>query len=352
MKVAFITGITGQDGSYLAELLLEKGYVVYGMKRIHSLINTSRIDDILNKIHLMYGDMNDGISILNILSKIKETHFSNVGEMDRFEIYNLAAQSHVQISFSMPEYTAEADALGVLRLLEALRNLNMAAYTRLYQASTSEMFGMVQEIPQKETTSFYPRSPYGVAKLYGHWIIKNYRESYNIFACSGILFNHESPRRGQNFVTRKITIAIANILHGNQKTIELGNIDSLRDWGHAKDYVYGMWLMLQQDKPDDYILSTGKQYSVRHFIEEAFKIVGKHIVWEGKDVNEKGYDSVTGELLININPYYFRPSEVDTLLGDYTKAKTLLGWEPTIPFQELVKEMVESDISDTSSKIE
>jgi GDPmannose 4,6-dehydratase len=347
MKIAFITGITGQDGSYLAELLLDKGYTVYGLKRNHSYINTTRIDHILHKLHLFYGDMNDGYSIMSVLSSIKSKHFSSESQTNRLEIYNLAAQSHVHISFSMPEYTAMSDGIGVLKILETVRNLDMIRYTRVYQASTSEMFGLVQEIPQKETTPFYPRSPYGVAKLYGHWIIKNYRESYGMFACSGILFNHESPRRGNNFVTRKITIGIANIMKGNQKTIELGNIDALRDWGHAKDYVHGMWLMLQQEKPDDFILSSGEQYSVRTFIESAFRVVGKRIRWEGEGVDEKGYDDTTNEVLISINPSYFRPSEVESLLGDCTKAKTMLGWNKTTTFDELVKEMVEYDLNNT-----
>ena len=347
--IAFITGITGQDGSYLSELLLEKGYIIYGMKRQHSNINTSRIDHLRNRIHLFYGDMNDTTSITNCLSIIKGKHFTTDNPSLVLEIYNLAAQSHVQVSFSIPEYTAQTDGLGTLRLLEAIRNLNMIKYARIYQASTSEMFGLVQEIPQKETTPFYPRSPYGVSKLYSHWIIKNYREAYNIFACSGILFNHESPRRGQNFVTRKISIGVANIMKGVSKTIELGNIDALRDWGHAKDYVEGMWLMLQQDKPDDYILSTGEQHSVREFIELAFSHVGKIIVWEGKGVDEVGKDSVSGDILISINPSYYRPSEVDTLLGDCSKAKSVLKWENRTSFKELVKEMVDYDLSLRSS---
>jgi GDPmannose 4,6-dehydratase len=340
MHVAFITGITGQDGSYLAELLLEKGYTVYGLKRNHSYINTTRIDHILPKLNMFYGDMNDGHSLVSALSKIK----AQIGDApSRLEIYNLAAQSHVHVSFAMPEYTAISDGVGVLKLLEAVRNLQMSSYTRIYQASTSELFGLVQETPQKETTPFYPRSPYGVAKLYGHWIIKNYRESYGMYACSGILFNHESPRRGQNFVTRKITIGIANIQKGKQSPIELGNLDALRDWGHAKDYVYGMWLMLQQEKPDDYILSTGEQYSVRTFIEKAFGVVGRTIRWEGAGAAEKGFDAATGQVLIVINPYYFRPAEVESLLGDCTKAKEQLGWKKNISFDDMVREMVEYD---------
>lgn len=340
MRVAFITGITGQDGSYLAELLLDKGYTVYGLKRNHSYINTTRIDHILPRLTMFYGDMNDGHSLVSALSKIK----TQIGDAPgRLEIYNLAAQSHVHVSFAMPEYTANSDGVGVLKLLEAVRNLQMSSYTRIYQASTSELFGLVQETPQKETTPFYPRSPYGVAKLYGHWIVKNYRESYGMFACSGILFNHESPRRGQNFVTRKITIGVANILKGSQTPIELGNLDALRDWGHAKDYVYGMWLMLQQEHPDDYILSTGEQYSVRTFIEKAFGVVGRTVRWEGAGADERGYDAATGQVLITINPYYFRPAEVESLLGDCTKAKEQLGWKKNISFDELVREMVEYD---------
>ena len=343
-KIAFITGITGQDGSYLTELLLEKDYIVYGMKRRHSYINTSRIDHLLSKIHLFYGDMNDAISITHILSKIKEKHFSEPTSNGRLEIYNLAAQSHVQISFDVPEYTAESDALGTLRILEAIRNLSMSSYTRFYQASTSEMFGLVQEIPQKETTPFYPRSPYGVAKLYAHWIVKNYREAYGLYACSGILFNHESPRRGQNFVTRKITLAVANIIQGKQDSMAMGNIDSYRDWGHARDYVMGMWLMLQQDVADDFVLATGKQYSVRDFIEAAFATVAIQLQWVGSGSMEKGYDASTGKMLVEIDPHYYRPAEVETLLGDSTKAKTVLGWRHTVEFLELVKEMVESDL--------
>jgi len=352
MKVALITGITGQDGSYLSEFLLEKGYVVYGMKRLHSFINTMRIDHILDKIKLFYGDMTDTASITNILSSIKNKHFSDGINGSVLEIYNLAAQSHVQVSFSIPEYTAQADALGILRLLEAVRNLNMIEIVKVYQASTSEMFGLVQEIPQKESTPFYPRSPYGVSKLYSHWIVKNYREAYNMFACSGILFNHESPRRGQNFVTRKITIGVSNIMKGKSKTITLGNIDSLRDWGHARDYVEGMWLMLQQDRPDDYILSTGEQHSVREFIEIAFARVGKTIKWEGEKEGERGLDSKTGDILIQISPAYYRPTEVDSLLGDCTKAKTNLSWKHKTSFLELVHEMVDHDMSDMSSNID
>ena len=344
-NIAFITGITGQDGSYLAELLLEKGYIVYGMKRRHSYINTTRIDHILDKVHLFYGDMNDSISITHILSKIKNNHFSSATNVDRLEIYNLAAQSHVQISFDVPEYTAESDALGTLRILEAIRNLGMIPYTRFYQASTSEMYGLVQETPQKETTPFYPRSPYGVAKLYAHWIVKNYREAYGMYACSGILFNHESPRRGQNFVTRKVSLAVAARVKGSRAVLTMGNIDSFRDWGHARDYVAGMWLMLQQNTPDDFVLATGKQYSVRTFIEAAYTHVGVTLRWEGSGSMEKGYNAATGELILEISPDYYRPTEVDSLLGDSTKAQNILGWRHTVGFLDLVAEMVNADIN-------
>ena len=341
--VAFITGITGQDGSYLAEFLLDKGYTVYGMKRQHSYINTTRLDHILPRIKLFYGDMNDATSITHILSSIKNNHFVGTDKCARLEIYNLAAQSHVQISFALPEYTAQSDAIGTLRILEAIRNLDMTTYCRFYQASTSEMFGLVQETPQTERTPFYPRSPYGVAKLYAHWIVKNYREAYNMFACSGILFNHESPRRGQNFVTRKITIGIANIMKGTSDKIVLGNLDALRDWGHAKDYIEGMWLMLQHETPDDFILSTGEQHSVREFIELAFAHVGKSIHWVGVGLDEKGLDAA-GNIMIEVSPVYYRPTEVDSLLGDCSKAKTVLSWTHKISFQDLVKEMVDYDV--------
>ena len=344
-RIAFITGITGQDGSYLTELLLEKGYIVYGMKRQHSFINTTRIDHLLGKITLFYGDMNDATSLTQILSQIKVNHNLSTSNSTQLEIYNLAAQSHVQVSFAVPEYTAESDGLGTLRLLEAIRNLQIVSVVKFYQASTSEMFGLVQETPQKETTPFYPRSPYGVAKLYSHWIVKNYREAYGMFACSGILFNHESPRRGQNFVTRKITLGIANILNGKDKHIVLGNIDSLRDWGHARDYVEGMWLMLQQEKPDDFVLSTGEQHSVREFIEVAFLHVGKSIRWIGTGIDEVGIDTSNNEILIQISPIYYRPTEVDSLLGDSTKANTMLSWKHKTKFIDLVKEMVDSDLS-------
>jgi GDPmannose 4,6-dehydratase len=347
-RVAFITGITGQDGSYLAELLLRKDYVVYGLKRRHSYINTTRVDHLRGKVRMFYGDMNDAVSLTHILSKIKEAHFvERVGGApiaQRLEVYNLAAQSHVQISFQVPEYTAESDGIGTLRLLEAVRHLGLAQYTRFYQASTSEMFGLVQEVPQKETTPFYPRSPYAAAKLYAHWIVKNYREAYGLYACSGILFNHESPRRGENFVTRKITLGIAKILENIEDCLVVGNIDALRDWGHAQDYVEGMWRMLQQPEPDDYVLATGEQHSVREFIVKAFALVKMPIRWEGTGVNEKGYDAVTGKLLVRISPDFYRPTEVETLLGDPTKARTQLGWTHTTGFDQLVKEMVTADL--------
>jgi GDPmannose 4,6-dehydratase len=340
MRVAFITGITGQDGSYLAEILLDKNYEVWGMLRRSSSINTSRIDHIFNKITLRYGDLTDATCIFNILNEIKNKYGD---KLERFEIYNLAAQSHVKVSFELPEYTANVDAFGTLKILEAIRQLNFGSNTRFYQASTSEMFGKVQEIPQKETTPFYPRSPYGVAKLYAYWIVKNYRESYNIYACNGILFNHEGIRRAHNFVTRKITIGLGKILKGETDRLVMGNIDSERDWGHAKDYCYGMWLMLQHDEPDDYILATGIKYSVRDFIEKAFSLKNINIKWKGQGIDEIGYDENTGRELIFIDQKYFRPAEVDELLGDPTKAKTVLGWKPKISFDELVKEMVDGD---------
>jgi GDPmannose 4,6-dehydratase len=343
-RVAFITGITGQDGSYLAELLLSKGYAVYGIKRRQSYINTTRVDHLRGKVHLFYGDMNDAASLLHVLSKIKETHFSGAQKAQRLEVYNLAAQSHVQVSFQVPEYTAESDGMGTLRLLEALRGLELFPYTRFYQASTSEMFGLVQEIPQKETTPFYPRSPYAAAKLYAHWIVKNYREAYGLYACSGILFNHESPRRGENFVTRKITLGIAKMLEGLEGPLTLGNLDALRDWGHAADYVEGMWRMLQQPTADDYVLATGEQHSVREFIEVAFGFVGKQIRWEGTGSNEKGFDAATGALLVAVSPDFYRPTEVETLLGDPSKAHAGLGWTHRVAFRDLVKEMVLADL--------
>ena len=341
VKVALITGITGQDGSYLTELLLEKGYDVWGVIRRSSNINTLRIDHIYDKIKLRYGDLTDGINLLNIFNEIKHQYLTS---LDVLEVYNLAAMSHVKISFEMPEYTGNVDALGTLRMLEAIRNSGIPnEKIRFYQASTSELYGKVMEVPQTEKTPFYPRSPYGVAKLYGYWITKNYRESYDMYACSGILFNHESPRRGHNFVTRKITMALGNILKGNQDKLILGNIDSLRDWGHAKDYVYGMWLILQKDKPDDYVLSTNEYHSVREFVEKTFKIKGFDIIWKGEGTNEIGYDKNTGRELIFISEKYFRPAEVEELLGDSTKAQEELGWKLKYSFDDLVNEMVEYD---------
>ena len=339
-KVAFITGITGQDGSYLAELLLEKGYKVWGIIRRSSNINSQRIEHIFPQLNLRYGDLTDSSNLLNILMEIKNTY----QEMERLEVYNLGAMSHVKISFEMPEYTCDVDAMGTLRLLESIKTSGIPLEKiRFYQASTSEMFGKVVEVPQKETTPFYPRSPYGVAKLYSYWITKNYRESYGMFACSGILFNHESPRRGHNFVTRKITIALGNILKGKQDKLVLGNINSLRDWGHAKDYVEGMWRMLQTEVADDYILSTNEYHSVREFVEKAFALKGFNIKWKGFGINEIGYDDNTGRELIFISEKYFRPAEVDELLGDSTRARAELGWTPSHTFEELVAEMVELD---------
>lgn len=341
-KIAFITGITGQDGSYLAELLLEKEYIVWGIIRRSSSINTGRIDHIFDKLNLRYGDLTDSSNLLNILTEIKNTYVN----LERVEVYNLAAMSHVKISFELPEYTCDVDALGTLRLLEACRTCGIPlSKIRFYQASTSEMYGKVLEIPQTEKTPFYPRSPYGVAKLYAYWITKNYRESYGMYACSGILFNHESPRRGHNFVTRKVTIALGNILKGKQDKLVLGNINSLRDWGHAKDYVNGMWLMLQKDadKVDDYVLATNEYHSVREFVEKAFLLKGINIGWTNEGLHEIGYDINTGKELVFISEKYFRPAEVDELLGDSTKAKEELGWVPSVKFDDLVKEMVEAD---------
>ena len=341
MKIAFITGITGQDGSYLSELLLEKGYIVHGLIRRASIINTTRIDHIFTnkKLKLHYGDMTDGASLYKIINDIKNLY----PNMDRLEIYNLAAQSHVKISFEMPEYTADTDAFGTLKLLEAVINNNLKDITRFYQASTSELYGLVQEVPQKETTPFYPRSPYGVAKLYAYWIVKNYRESYGIFACNGILFNHEGERRGHNFVTRKITLGLNKILKGQTDRLVMGNLDSLRDWGSAKDYVEGMWRILQHDTPEDFVLASGEMHSIKEFIEEAFRLKGFEIKWKGCSVDEIGYDEKTGRELIFVDPKYFRPAEVSQLLGDSTKAKTLLGWTPKTTFKDLVREMVEYD---------
>ena len=328
MKVALITGITGQDGSYLAELLLEKGYEVHGIIRRSSLINTHRIDHIYNQLHLHYGDLTDSTNLVRVIQLVKPD-----------EIYNLGAQSHVKVSFEMPEYTADVDGVGTLRVLEAVRLLGMEDRVRIYQASTSELYGLVQETPQREITPFYPRSPYGVAKLYGYWITKNYRESYGMYACTGILFNHESPRRGETFVTRKITRGLSKISCGLQDVLELGNLNAKRDWGHAKDFVEAMWLMLQQDEPKDYVIATGVQYSVREFVETAAPYFGMNIAWEGEDLDEVGIDKLTGRTVIKVNPKYFRPAEVETLLGDATKAKENLGWEPKISFKQLVEDM-------------
>lgn len=344
-KVALITGITGQDGSFLAEFLLEKGYEVHGIIRRSSSFNTGRIEHLYfdewvrdmkqqRSINLHYGDMTDSSSLIRIIQMTQPD-----------EIYNLAAQSHVKVSFDVPEYTAESDATGTLRLLEAVRILGLERKTRVYQASTSELFGLVQETPQRETTPFYPRSPYGVAKLYGYWITKNYRESYGMFAVNGILFNHESERRGENFVTRKITLAAARIAAGQQDKLYLGNLDALRDWGYARDYVECMWLMLQHDQPEDFVIATGEQHSVREFTERAFAHVGIELRWQGKGVGEQGIDQATGRVLVEVDPKYFRPAEVETLLGDPTKAKTLLGWNPQkTSFEELVRLMVEHDV--------
>jgi GDPmannose 4,6-dehydratase len=341
-KVALITGITGQDGSYLAELLLEKGYYVWGMIRRSSNFNTQRIDHLYNNKNLIlrYGDLADSTSISNIFNEIINTYENKSIEV--FEIYNLAAMSHVKVSFEMPEYTGNIDGLGTLRILETIRTSNLSHKIKFYQASTSELYGMVQEIPQTEKTPFYPRSPYGVAKLYAYWMVKNYRESYGLFACNGILYNHESERRGPTFVTKKITRELDKIVRGEIQFMTVGNINAKRDWGHAKDYVEGMWRMLQKDIPDDYILSTNENHSVREFIEEAFKLKGIDIKWRGEGINEIGYDSVTEKINVTISEKYFRPAEVDELLGDYSKAKRELGWEPKISFKELVKEMVGS----------
>ena len=338
MKRALITGITGQDGSYLTELLLEKGYEVHGIIRRASTFNTKRIDHLYNDPHLdnvrlflHYGDLTDGTNIARLIEKYQPE-----------EIYNLGAQSHVQVSFEAPEYTADADALGVLRLLDAIKDSQVK--TRFYQASTSELFGKVQEVPQSETTPFYPRSPYAVAKQYGFWITKNYREAYGLHASNGILFNHESPRRGETFVTRKITMAVARIHRGMQDCLYMGNIDSLRDWGYAKDYVRMMWMMLQQDQPDDYVVATGEMHSVREFIEKSFGYLGHTIVWKGKGVDEVGIDKDSNKVVVRIDPRYFRPSEVEQLLGNPAKAKRVLGWEPEVKFEQLVKLMTDGDI--------
>lgn len=343
MKIALITGITGQDGSYLTELLLDKSYIIYGIIRRSSDINTKRIDHLYNNpnLHLRYGDLTDSCNIINIINDIKNNHQN----LDRLEIYNLAAMSHVKVSFDMPEYTANTDGIGVLRILEAIRFSGLQDKVRFYQASTSELYGLVQEVPQRESTPFYPRSPYGVAKLYGYWITKNYRESYNMFACNGILFNHESPRRGPTFVTRKITRGLNDILNGKKDKLVMGNLDAKRDWGHADDFVEGMWRMLQADEPKDYVLSTNEFHSVREFIEKAFLLKGFNIKWKGEGLNEIGYDANSGKELIFVSEKYFRPAEVDELLGDSTKARNELGWTPKYSFDDLVKEMVEHDCS-------
>jgi GDPmannose 4,6-dehydratase len=339
-KVALITGVTGQDGAYLAEFLLKKGYEVHGIKRRASSFNTNRVDHLYQDPHesernfiLHYGDLTDATNLIRIMQDVQPD-----------EVYNLAAQSHVAVSFETPEYTANADALGTLRLLEAIRILGLEPKTRLYQASTSEMFGKVQEIPQKETTPFYPRSPYGAAKVYAYWIVVNYREAYGIYACNGILFNHESAIRGETFVTRKITRAVARIKLGFQDKLYLGNLDSKRDWGHARDYVEAQWLMLQQPEPDDYVIATGVQYSIRDFVNMAFAEIDVNLEWTGQGVNEKGIDAQTGIIRVEVDPRYFRPTEVDTLLGDSSKAKRKLGWIPKTTLKEMVKEMVKEDL--------
>lgn len=339
-KVALITGVTGQDGAYLAELLLDKGYTVHGIKRRASSFNTDRIDHLYRDPHekgrrfiLHYGDLTDATNLIRIVQQVQPD-----------EIYNLAAQSHVAVSFETPEYTANADALGTLRILEAIRILGLEKKTRFYQASTSEMFGKVQEIPQRETTPFYPRSPYGAAKVYSYWICVNYREAYGIFACNGILFNHESPIRGETFVTRKITRAVARIKLGLQENLYLGNLNSLRDWGHARDYVRAQWLILQQDQPEDFVIATGKQYSVRQFVDAAFAEVGINLRWDGEGVGEKGIDAKSGKVLVEVDPRYFRPTEVETLLGDPAKAREKLGWKTEITLDQMVAEMVREDL--------
>ena len=342
-KVALITGVTGQDGAYLAELLLSKGYTVHGVKRRSSSFNTERVEHLYHDVHegdvrfrMHYGDLTDATNLIRIVQEVQPD-----------EIYNLAAQSHVQVSFETPEYTANSDGLGTLRLLEAIRILGLEKKTRFYQASTSELYGLVQETPQKETTPFYPRSPYAAAKLYAYWITVNYREAYGIHASNGILFNHEGPTRGETFVTRKITRAVAAIQLGLQKALYLGNLDAKRDWGHARDYVEGMWRILQQDKADDYVLATGETHSIREFVELAFGCVGRKIEWRGTGVDEKGVDVATGDILIEVDPRYFRPTEVDLLLGDPSKAHAKLGWKHTTTFPELVREMVSNDLART-----
>lgn len=346
-KTALITGVTGQDGAYLAEYLLSLGYEVHGIKRRSSSFNTARIEHLYQDLHkkglkflLHYGDLTDTSNLVRLVQEIQPD-----------EIYNLGAQSHVQVSFETPEYTANSDALGVLRLLEAIRILKMEDKVKLYQASTSELYGLVQEVPQKETTPFYPRSPYAVAKLYGYWIIVNYREAYNMFACNGILFNHESPYRGETFVTRKITMAAANIHHGKQEVLYLGNIDSKRDWGYAKDYVKAMHLMLQQDTPEDFVIATEEMHTIREFVEETFKRIDKPIAWKGTGVNEVGIDTNSGKEIIKIDPRYFRPTEVELLIGDASKAKKMLGWKSEVSFQALIDIMLEADLEEVKNAI-
>ena len=342
MKKALITGVTGQDGAYLAEFLLDKGYEVHGIKRRTSLFNTDRIDHLYQDPHepqprfiLHHGDMTDSSSLVRIVQNVQPD-----------EIYNLAAQSHVAVSFEEPEYTADSDAIGTLRLLEAIRILGLHDRTRFYQASTSELYGKVQEIPQTETTPFYPRSPYAVAKLYAYWITVNYREAYGIYACNGILFNHESPSRGETFVTRKITRALARIKLGLQERLYLGNLDAKRDWGHARDYVRMQWLMLQQKAPEDYVIATGEQHSVREFVDLAARAIGVNVEWKGQGVDEQGFDTTTGRCIVAVDPRYFRPTEVETLLGDASKARRQLGWKPEITFSDLVREMMREDLKD------
>jgi GDPmannose 4,6-dehydratase len=341
MKIALITGITGQDGSYLSELLLEKEYIVYGIIRRHSSINTKRIDHIYGKLKLIYGDMTDQTSLTNVFNQIIRDN----PLLDSLEVYNLAAQSHVKVSFEVPEYTGQVDALGTLRLLETIMKSGIKDKIRFYQASTSELYGDVLETPQTEKTPFNPQSPYAIAKLYSYWIVKNYRESYGLFACNGILFNHTSPRRGETFVCRKITIAAAAIKKNKQECLYLGNINSKRDLGHARDYVYGMWLMLQNDKPIDYVLSMNKTYSIREIVEISFRYAGFNILWRGEGLNEEGYDMNTGKVLIKINPKYFRPSDVELLLGDSSKVRQELRWETKYTTEDILQEMVENDLN-------
>ncbi|KAF8352048.1 GDP-mannose 4,6-dehydratase [Amanita rubescens] len=347
-KVALISGITGQDGSYLTEFLLSKGYEVHGIIRRSSSFNTGRLHHLYedqhehpNKFKLHYGDLGDSTNLVYIIAQVQPT-----------EIYNLGAQSHVKVSFEMAEYTGDVDALGTLRLLDAIRTCGLEKYVRFYQASTSELYGKVAETPQSETTPFYPRSPYGVAKLYAYWIVVNYREAYGMFACNGILFNHESPRRGRTFVTRKISRAAADIHLGKQSCLYLGNLDAQRDWGHARDYIEGMWLILQQQKPDDFVLATGETHPVREYVEKAFRVLGMEIRWQGKGVDEEGYDAATGKVVVRVDERYFRPAEVDLLLGNPAKAERVLGWKRKVDFDSLVKEMVEADLKASRSLVE